>query len=306
MNNIIFLYYFILSYHEIYKNEYYVYILLDPRKPMNLFYKINDCLNIELSHEPFYVGKGKGNRCLSHNYNKEDCNRYKKQKINHIKMENKEIIIVILKKDLYENESFKLEKECISIIKRKNKGGPLTNLTDGGEGSSGTIVSKETRIKHSNNMKGRKITWSDKISKSEKGKIVSKETRKKQSIILKEKYLKGELTHIIGKKPSETTKKLIGEKSKLMWENNYEKMKKATSNNLRNKTKESYDRFSEKMKKNYKVVNVITNETFFIKGLSKFCKENNMSLRHTLTCISKHKEKNGFIIERMDPPNNIK
>ncbi len=43
------------------KNEYYVYVFLDPRKPGKWEYN-----GIIFDFQPFYVGKGKGRRINSH------------------------------------------------------------------------------------------------------------------------------------------------------------------------------------------------------------------------------------------------
>ena len=42
-------------------NRFYVYALLDPRKPGRYEYK-----DICFLYEPFYIGKGKENRCYDH------------------------------------------------------------------------------------------------------------------------------------------------------------------------------------------------------------------------------------------------
>jgi hypothetical protein len=61
--------------------------------------------------------------------------------------------------------------------------GNLVNLTDGGEGHLGGIVSEETRLKHSKVHKGKIVSEETrrKIGEFNKGKIVSEETRKKLS-----------------------------------------------------------------------------------------------------------------------------
>ncbi|MGF3990475.1 GIY-YIG nuclease family protein, partial [Staphylococcus aureus] len=63
---------------------YYVYALLDPRKPGSYLYTVGDKV-VAFDHEPFYVGKGKGRRMYQH---LEGCNRRgthrKVQKINAI------------------------------------------------------------------------------------------------------------------------------------------------------------------------------------------------------------------------------
>jgi len=73
------------------------------------------------------------------------------------------------------------EVEFISLYGRKNLGkGTLVNLTDGGEGNHGLVVSEETRKKMSASLKGRVFTkeWIRKFSEANKGKTVSDKTRK--------------------------------------------------------------------------------------------------------------------------------
>lgn len=114
------------------KNDYYVYLLIDPRNNL-----------------PFYVGKGKKYRYLDHfkEYNlKKDFNKIKVNKILKIKKLGYDVIIQFYKKDIYEDEACKLEKFLINFYGRINlKTGILTNLTDGGEGVSGKVFTKEER-----------------------------------------------------------------------------------------------------------------------------------------------------------------
>lgn len=50
--------------------EFFVYVLLDPRKEVNCSYNINNNV-FNFQYKPFYVGKGKGNRIRQHYMN---CN----------------------------------------------------------------------------------------------------------------------------------------------------------------------------------------------------------------------------------------
>lgn len=85
---------------------------------------------------PYYVGKGEGNRA------------YTKSRNEKIKPPKNKSRIIFLKKNLLEEEAFTHEKYMIFVFGRKDLGtGILRNMSDGGEGPSGAIRSKETRRK---------------------------------------------------------------------------------------------------------------------------------------------------------------
>ena len=129
------------------RNDFYVYVLLDPRKPG--VYKYGP---LKFKHEPFYVGKGKGNRDKSHfrpgNIDA-DSKRYKNtkktNKIRKIIEAGFYPVPVRIKSDVDEVTAFRLEIKAIRLIGRGSSG-PLVNLTDGGEGSSGYICSAAERL----------------------------------------------------------------------------------------------------------------------------------------------------------------
>lgn len=124
------------------RSDFYVYVLLDPRKPGNYEYG-----PLKFKHEPFYVGKGKGKRDVSHfragNLRK-DSERYRNTKrMNKIRkiMEAGFIPLPVrIKSNVIEVTAFKFEVRAIQLIGR-GKQGPLVNLTDGGEGVSGYVMS---------------------------------------------------------------------------------------------------------------------------------------------------------------------
>lgn len=101
---------------------------------MNYFY-VYAYLRKDLT--PYYIGKGQRNRMYD--------------KGNHrIHLPVDRNLIKLIAHKLFENEAFILEKRLIKIYGRKDLGmGILRNLTNGGEGSSGVIPSKETRLKNS-------------------------------------------------------------------------------------------------------------------------------------------------------------
>jgi len=203
-------------------DKFYVYALLDPRKPGKYQYGAVQC-----DYEPFYIGKGTGYRCKKHIYRTE--NKIKSNKINKIiKETGKKPIIVKLFDNLTEQEAFKKEIELISLIGRYDlKLGPLTNYTDGGEGASGNIMSEETKKKLSELNKGEKNAfYGKKHSEESKQKMRKKhptnsgknhhfydkehseETKEKISLSRKGKYY-GEKHHFYGKHLTEEIKEKL-------------------------------------------------------------------------------------------------
>lgn len=148
------------------KNDFYVYIYLDPRKPGEYIYE-----DLKFDHEPFYVGKGRDKRMFDHLYDQNTYNSYKINKINRIKMSKSTPIIMKIYDKLNENVAFEKEKETILKIGRLEKG-PLVNFSDGGEGQCGYKHREETKLKIGEGVKN-----SEKWQKS----IKSEEHRKKLS-----------------------------------------------------------------------------------------------------------------------------
>jgi NUMOD3 motif len=88
---------------------------------------------------PYYVGKGRGKRAYRNGC--PDCAR------------------IVVQEWPDEFTAFEEEKRLIAQYGRKDLGtGILINLTDGGEGPSGSIPSPETRKKMSDIRKGRKLS----------------------------------------------------------------------------------------------------------------------------------------------------
>lgn len=137
---------------------------------------------------PYYIGKGSGKRAY-------ERNRWE------IKPPKDKSRIIILKQNLNEEEAFRHEKYMISVFGRKDLGtGILRNRTNGGEGPSGVLVSKETRKKLSelrkckyssekNPMYGKSHSEEvrKRMSESHKGKLIPEEVRKRMSKSHKDK-----------------------------------------------------------------------------------------------------------------------
>jgi hypothetical protein len=81
--------------------------------------------------EPFYVGKGKGNRA----YVMKCRNKHHKAIQEKVLREGFAIEVKIVESGLSEEEAFQLECSRIRMWRKENI--DLTNMTDGGEGSSG-------------------------------------------------------------------------------------------------------------------------------------------------------------------------
>ncbi len=113
---------------------------------------------------PYYIGKGKGQRAfIAHGrINKPvDISR-----------------IIFLQENMNEPDAFALEIEMIALHGRKDIGtGILRNLTNGGEGPSGRMISEETRTK----LRARIISKERRLTTSKlfAGKPLSEEHRKK-------------------------------------------------------------------------------------------------------------------------------
>jgi hypothetical protein len=163
---------------------------------------------------PYYIGKGQTNRIYQKNGR--PCGKPKDKSR-----------IIFLKQNLTEEEAFKHEIYMIAVFGRKDLGtGILHNRTDGGEGSSGTVRSEETRIKISKSLKGK---YSGKnnyhygrrgINSPNYGKKHSEEQNRRHSEIMKGRF-SGENNPNYGKSASEETRRKKSEvmKGKFKGEN---------------------------------------------------------------------------------------
>lgn len=170
------------------ENNSYVYAYLDPRKPGKYCYE--ECI---FDYEPFYVGCGKNNRLLSHlKEAKGKGHNHKLNKIRKLTTMNLEPIIITIQTGMTDADAKNLEKRLISLIGRHDlKKGPLTNLTDGGDGVMGYTISEKTKKRWSTNRKGK--------GNPMYGKNHTSESRKQMSDKLKDGFKSGKI------KPTEHT-----------------------------------------------------------------------------------------------------
>jgi hypothetical protein len=179
---------------------------------------------------PYYVGKGKGQRAYRSGCpTLSSCDGY---------LTVTDFSRIIIQEQPSEEEAFEVEKFFIAYYGRKDLGtGVLRNLTDGGEGQSGAVVSKESRHKKSQSLLGHKTSavTRHKIGLANKGKpsanagkigsenhMFGKHTSAKQKEAVRK--ANSEREYQLGLKHhttphSEETKALLAAKTKALWEN---------------------------------------------------------------------------------------
>jgi hypothetical protein len=115
---------------------------------------------------PYYIGKGRKKRAFVNTRRCVSCPKDPNR-------------ILILKKNLSEDEAFRFERYMIFVLGRKNLGtGILRNLTDGGEGPAGYTHTEETRQRMSKSHTGKTLSKEarQKVSEARRGKPVSENT----------------------------------------------------------------------------------------------------------------------------------
>lgn len=150
---------------------------------------------------PYYIGKGKKSRAF-HPHGK-------------IAVPKDKSLIVFLETNLSEIGAFALERFYIRWYGRKDLGtGILRNMTDGGEGASGLVISEVTKRK---------------LRKINTGKFVSDETRRRISEANR---------HRISKPHSEETRRRISESKTGKKRNTFsEEHKRKISESMKGKNK---------------------------------------------------------------------
>lgn len=140
------------------ENRFYVYVMFRPWNGI-----------------PCYVGKGSGRRATK------PSRKLNPHLENIIKKAGGSLPTVIIRSELNEKEAFDIEKAFIKAIGRKKNGGPLSNLTDGGDGTAGWVPTAEFRAKVSLRTKGNTYNLGRKQSKEEIEKRRKSNTGKRRS-----------------------------------------------------------------------------------------------------------------------------
>jgi hypothetical protein len=95
---------------------------------------------------PRYVGKGKGRRDEAHEKSSDPVNWMKNEFIERTWIMLGEIPKIRVRDNISEKEAFALERALIKAIGRADLGkGPLTNMTDGGDGASSLTEEQSKR-----------------------------------------------------------------------------------------------------------------------------------------------------------------
>lgn len=258
--------------------KHYIYIYCDPRKKGMYSFKYKH-LSFKFKYEPFYVGKGNGQRTLL-------CcvrNKWFTNKVNKLKRLGLEPILF---KHYVANHkaALTLEKFLIRLIGRKDlKKGYLVNLTMGGEGSLGRKVSKATRRKISKARKGIPLSKEAKrnvrlAAKKRIGTKCSKEAIKNMSIAQKKRFKETP-------RSEETNAKLSNSlKGREVWNKGakYTKEQKVNFNN-------QFEKGNIPHNKNIYFVKSPNGKNWLsVIYLEEFCNENKLNV-HTLKTVAYRK-----------------
>jgi hypothetical protein len=224
--------------------------------------------SVGAKYSPYYVGKGKDARAYS--WHRSGASRPTDSNF-----------IVFVQEGLTEKEAFDLEKYCITLYGRVDLGtGILRNLTDGGEGKSGFVVSEDVRRKISEAQQGEKHYFF--------GQNHHEDTKKKIS-----EAMRGEKHPLWGKTHSQESKRKMS-RSKQGENNNRFGTQHSQETKLKIKL--------AKVKYLYEFIDK-DGEVYIADCLSDFCKQYGLSVGQLSQVVNgkvqHHKRWTGRIVERL-------
>ncbi len=208
---------------------FYCYVYLNPLKPGRYSYGNF----VTFFFEPFYIGKGKHNRLLKHLNDSWSVNHHKRNTIAKIKKQGALPIILKIVDKVFDKCAKCYEIYLITCIGRCDiQTGPLTNLTNGGEGLNGKQFTVEQKRLNSEN---RKLYFSNlenrkKTSMATKQGMQREEVKKKMEAAYKSPERSRKISETSKGRPvPEERKNKIRETVKALWQTQEYKDKMAAA-----------------------------------------------------------------------------
>lgn len=224
---------------------------------------------------PYYIGKGKAGRINN--------------KLHTIHLPPEEGRRIFLKQNLTDEEARKHEVYMIAVLGRKDLGtGILRNLTNGGEGTSGFVMSEETKRKIGEKQRGEE--------NHNYGKIFPVETRKKMS-----ENQMGEKNNFYGKTHTLETKQKISKKSKGRTLSLEARQKISKVHKGKNISVETIEKFRDNFKKKYYLISPIGEMIEEYDTFCGICKKYNLDVSALLRVKNgKQKQHKGWTFLKKD------
>jgi hypothetical protein len=122
------------------RNDSYVYFHCDPTVPIHdkKLGLVGFLADLGVTHLPFYVGKGKGDRC--NDLDRNDTHRKVRSKIRSF---NQEVVVHKVSVNLTEHQALAMESKFIDMLRLRVQGGLLVNLDEGFRSSERRVLYKE-------------------------------------------------------------------------------------------------------------------------------------------------------------------
>lgn len=248
---------------------------------------------------PYYIGKGRGRRAYA-NHKRGKIKDFRPKKSNGSLDRDR---IIILKKNLTEDQSIKHEEYLIAVFGRKDLGkGILRNMTDGGQsgGTPGYICSEERKKQISKQFKGipqdkefveRRAESVRRYYNSNEGKKTIEYLNKKKKEYFASEKGKERLLDLSkrwsGKNNPGYDGRFSGERNGMYGKKHTEEHKKHLSELLKGRGAKTYKFYNPEGKK------------VMIYNMTKFCKENNLPLTVMISVATgKRKHHRGWTIDK--------